>query len=902
MKRSDYFSLAEKWKGFAASHPNANALSPEDLIRLDPMLPACREAVEILPLLPEESSERKTYDAPQIAGQPDSSLLSATTLPFMFFVNNPKNNVIEHDNEYLKLEDEKKKQWLKNNQVKDFSSKQGLDFLYGSLNEPTASSLHKDIHQQIKEANEFYKKYQSSPDDGNYKEYKHYEKYKKLLERYGKGEKETHEKIKDDQIVARTQGLIQEEINDRFELLKKEDQRLKDKHFAEEAKKELAKKVEVKRWDEFVEKYPEKAKSYAERHETPEIRNAYARYLEKQIRLEKEKLLAEKEIQKENGPESSNPSYSATQQQATTKLESLANAQNKIAGEATLVGSQNQPLSFTKGTGVRTDGFYVPFSGKKSEDKTDAATVTPPKTRTDGKIHPSPQASSQQLQQPYRFQRFISRIPMPSFSLPRSNFTSFKPVTGIINSVNSGVSNAGSVINNFSSILKGAKTIASGARAIGATGGAIAVGWPVLAAIGALVILVLLIIIIFNPGGGGTLSTPTTTPSPGPGSSSGGDIASCTFYRGGDSVQGLKFGNPQMASLISSISSKVGVPAAIVAGIMRVETASAVSSTDPSYLTNDYDAHTSGVAYGVMQFTPGTFQGVFNGNADFMSQFGKIEVKISIDPQASMAPNNIFRIYSITDSIIAAALKVKADKYTFNKNEPWTKEAINYIATRYYGCLRYGPGGCSSGMYSYGDDLWKSYSNCSSDTTPSTIASSCPLNGKRVIGCGSFMSDSKFNRGICTGPQPINRGHCGTNYGCYKGSIDATLNTRRAHSIDVDGPAGEAVYLPTLNNQAVDWKYASSLSYPVSPSDGGGYGHVFVANLNGDKWILHLTHTNQSLIPSARGDGIYKSGDSATTIASTSYTHVHINIGKNPEANDGGSGWLNPEDLGMCVN
>lgn len=182
-----------------------------------------------------------------------------------------------------------------------------------------------------------------------------------------------------------------------------------------------------------------------------------------------------------------------------------------------------------------------------------------------------------------------------------------------------------------------------------------------------------------------------------------------------------------------------------------------------------------------------------------------------------------------------------------------------------------------------------------------TEASSCPLPGKRVIGCGSFMSDPKYNRGACAGPQPIDRGHCGRTYGCYKGSIEATNASRRAHSIDVDAPAGEKVYLPTISGQSVTWNYDKNLSYHVASGDGGGHGHVFVASVGPDRWVLHLLHMNPALIPPPSG-GTYKSGDAVTTVAQTNYTHLHINIGKNPTGNDGGKGWLNPEDLGMCTN
>jgi beta-lactamase class A len=192
-------------------------------------------------------------------------------------------------------------------------------------------------------------------------------------------------------------------------------------------------------------------------------------------------------------------------------------------------------------------------------------------------------------------------------------------------------------------------------------------------------------------------------------------------------------------------------------------------------------------------------------------------------------------------------------------------------------------------------------SPCQTQVSPGGF--SCPIKKEKpVIGCGSFMSDPKFNRGACSGPQAIDRGHCGRTYGCYAGSIEATNKSRRAHSIDVDGPAGEVVYLPTISGQEARWSYAPGISYFVDSGDGGGHGNVFTADVNGDKWVLHLLHTTPPpLTPPPAGRDYYLSGDPVTKIAATNYTHVHINIGKNPSGNNGGTGWLNPEDLGMCT-
>ncbi|OGE45994.1 hypothetical protein A3B39_04290 [Candidatus Daviesbacteria bacterium RIFCSPLOWO2_01_FULL_37_10] len=185
----------------------------------------------------------------------------------------------------------------------------------------------------------------------------------------------------------------------------------------------------------------------------------------------------------------------------------------------------------------------------------------------------------------------------------------------------------------------------------------------------------------------------------------------------------------------------------------------------------------------------------------------------------------------------------------------------------------------------------------------------CPLEGKRVIGCGSFMSDPKFNRNTCAGSQPIDRGHCGLSYGCYK-TVGGKLvkitdpaeisNLRRAHSIDVDASVGEQVKLPFINGKASNW-FSGAKFGPLSNNEGGGYGHIFTTEVDGKPWVLYFIHMNTNVIPPPSGRG-YQSGDPVVTVASTPYPHLHINIAENPKSQDGGAEWLDPESLGMCTN
>ncbi|MEK7616558.1 MAG: hypothetical protein AAB414_00695 [Patescibacteria group bacterium] len=195
---------------------------------------------------------------------------------------------------------------------------------------------------------------------------------------------------------------------------------------------------------------------------------------------------------------------------------------------------------------------------------------------------------------------------------------------------------------------------------------------------------------------------------------------------------------------------------------------------------------------------------------------------------------------------------------------------------------------------------------------------SCPLDGTRVISCGSFMSDNRFNVNKCRGTQPIERGHCGSNYGwCSNPHTKDRIvlitdpneipKLRRAHSIDINASPGEQVKLPFINGKSSAWFHNSGLDFgPLSPEEGGGYIRVFNTDVDGNVWLVYFIHVDPIVISPPLGRG-YHSGDPVLTIANTGFPHLHVNIG----SDEGGrklvnygenNGWLDPESLGLCVS
>ncbi|MBI4092222.1 MAG: hypothetical protein HY427_03400 [Candidatus Levybacteria bacterium] len=377
-----------------------------------------------------------------------------------------------------------------------------------------------------------------------------------------------------------------------------------------------------------------------------------------------------------------------------------------------------------------------------------------------------------------------------------------------------------------------------------------------------IVVIIILLIVLFQLffGGGTGLSfdLDDSQDSNLPGSPGTGSIASCTFYRGGDFIPGVQMGNLEMAQFVNSVSAQVGVPAAVVAGIMRIESGGRFAQADPSYFASDYDAVSSGVAYGLMQFTPGTFIRTFQVNsAELNSIFGKTDVRSEIDPQNNMYSDSYLRIYSIRDSIIAATFKVKNDKQDINGDGPWDQNTIYEIARRYYGCLLYPS--CSSGPYSYGEDVWNSVRYCRPSTGGPLAATDCPIDNG-VITCGSLFTPINGPLGLCA--------HCGIGYNAPCNF----LGTR--YAIDIEGVDFTDVKLPKINNNIIRWIF----SYQASRGPNEAiFGYAGEDPNTAGRYYLQLHH----VAPGSQKTGTAYSGDIGAKICGNGCAkgHVHVQLG-----------------------
>lgn len=159
--------------------------------------------------------------------------------------------VIEEDHDYGKLANDEANNWLKKNNQKNFDTKEGMDFLYGSLDDPTKESLNDIATARFR---------------GKYIEKTQY--YEKLDE---ERKKEIKKKPEEDNAFVRAHERVKREYEARVKLLDKQAKQEQIRSTNEALKRrneELLAKIEAKQWGKFATNYHDKAIAYAEREQT----------------------------------------------------------------------------------------------------------------------------------------------------------------------------------------------------------------------------------------------------------------------------------------------------------------------------------------------------------------------------------------------------------------------------------------------------------------------------------------------------------------------------------------------------------------------------------------------------------------------------------------------------------
>jgi hypothetical protein len=167
--------------------------------------------------------------------------LAAAPILAASFMQKPK--VIENDGHYRNIEYKLKKEWLKNNPDKSSSSKEYLDYVYGSLDDKTR------VSQLKKEAEEAFR---NNP------------KYQKRVEGYDRERKKIYKKQTDDPKWQAHEYAMREEIESRTRLLEEtRDKSIKiSKEEIAEEQRQLSMRVGAKCKEDFIQNDFAKAKEY----------------------------------------------------------------------------------------------------------------------------------------------------------------------------------------------------------------------------------------------------------------------------------------------------------------------------------------------------------------------------------------------------------------------------------------------------------------------------------------------------------------------------------------------------------------------------------------------------------------------------------------------------------------
>lgn len=202
---------------------------------IDPSIFVGKEISESYYYLREQNENAQMQNEGKVDTNNVPQELVALPLLAASFLERPK--IIQEDRDYQKIEEKLKKEWLLKNPGKDFSSKEGLDYFYGSLEEKNAPSLSSDAE----------KTFRDNP------------KLEKRIERYDKEQKKIYKNPQNDPALRENERKTQEHIQARQTYLNTNPNAPKSSF------EETSRLVREKSSGDFTTKYPEKATNYAQK-------------------------------------------------------------------------------------------------------------------------------------------------------------------------------------------------------------------------------------------------------------------------------------------------------------------------------------------------------------------------------------------------------------------------------------------------------------------------------------------------------------------------------------------------------------------------------------------------------------------------------------------------------------
>lgn len=237
---------------------------------------------------------------------------------------------------------------------------------------------------------------------------------------------------------------------------------------------------------------------------------------------------------------------------------------------------------------------------------------------------------------------------------------------------------------------------------------------PQLSKKAALIAIILVFVLVFVLAATAPFQSPDQqppTPPSQPVTTVSGSIASCQFVRSDQNPKIASFKSPLLLNFIQEASQLTGIPAAVLAAFIRVESPSSINLTDQQ-IANLSCARSVTGALGIMQIQPpgtrGHDQGAVSNGARLLGlNYNQLTEVDFCDVRKNIVLGSGF------------VLK-KMSYFGFGDGTRWdpswtnNRDAIYSLVRGYYGCLEYGganPLRCE-GPYNYGDDVWNSVQSC----------------------------------------------------------------------------------------------------------------------------------------------------------------------------------------------
>lgn len=299
-----FFTTRERFFAWAEKHPQ---------LHIDTSIWVGKEVIEAYSYVREQREERQELDK-QLglpAGPSPFTLADFATLPFLaaMYLNKPK--IMQDDEDYRAILERKKQEWLEKNPGKDFTSKEGLDYLYGSLE----NSDKPPIDQETEE------------------EFRANKKFAGKVKRYDKEKAKIYKNPDDDPQLRRLKAEIDEHAQARFAHLQKINPAYK--------LEDVRRSVERRSYLMFAYQYEDKAKQYAQSNDR----------IKAALDIKETEQMASTGGRQIRVAERTHPAYSGISQEEIERRLQQALSQQPTAPSGGLVMPSGQPIPSGDGGG-----------------------------------------------------------------------------------------------------------------------------------------------------------------------------------------------------------------------------------------------------------------------------------------------------------------------------------------------------------------------------------------------------------------------------------------------------------------------------------------------------------------------------------------------------------------------